>query len=156
GRPDPHAPATLDEVGLSLAPQHLDAHVVLAPRLLPAVAHEPRTIRVLVDYGEVVVNLAVFRAREDLAATHAHGFHRVHLSHGPGADVEVVHVLLDVEVARQPGEVVPVAHLVEHLGPAGLLRLRPSAAPIIVGEERQDFADCTVVDAPDGLAKAVV
>ena len=65
-------------------------------------------------------------------------------------------MLLDVEVARQPGEVVPVAHLVEHLGPAGLLRLVPAAAAIVVGEERQHLADRTVVDAPDGLAEAVV
>jgi hypothetical protein len=39
------------------------------------------------------------------------------------ADVEVVNVLLDVEVARQPSEVVPVPHLVKHVGPAGLAGL---------------------------------
>ena len=137
-------------------PEHLDAHVVLAARLLPAVADELRAVGVLVDHGEMVVDLAVLRAGEHLPAAHADGLDGILLLHHPGADVEEVDVLLDVEVARQPGEVVPVAHLVEHVGPVGLPRLGPAAAAVVVGEERQDLADRPVVDAPDGLAEAVV
>ena len=128
----------------------------LQPRLLPAVADELRAVGILVDHGEMVVDLPVLRAGEHLPAAHADGLDGVFFLHHPGADVEVVDVLLDVEVAREPGEVVPVAHLVKHVGPAGLARLVPSAAPVVVGEERDDVADRAVVDAPDGLPEAVV
>ena len=52
---------------------------------------------------------------------------RIFVLHDPGADIEIVDVLLDVEVARQPGEVVPVAHLPFHVGPVGLAWLNPDA-----------------------------
>ena len=139
-----------------LRAHHLDAHVVLAARLLPAVAEEPGAVGVLVDDGEVVVDVAVLRAGAHLPAAHADGLDRVLLLHDPGADVEEVDVLLDVEVARQPGEVVPVAHLVSHVGPARLPRLVPAAAAVVVGQQRDDLADRAVVDAPDRLAEAVV
>jgi hypothetical protein len=57
-----------------------------------------------------------------------------------------VHVLLDVEIARQPGEVVPVPHLIQHLGPVGLLGLVPASASVVVGQERDDVTDGSVVD----------
>ena len=69
------------------------------------------------------------------------GLDRVLVLHDPGADVEEVDVLLDVEVAGEPGEVVPVPHLVSHLGPVGLPRLGPAAAAVVVGQERDDLAD---------------
>ena len=62
-------------------------------------------------------------------------------------------MLLDVEVARQPGEVVPVSHLIQHVGPVGLARLGPAAAAVVVGEERRHLADRPVVDAPDASRK---
>ena len=69
----------------------------------------------------------------------------------PGADVEEVDVLLDVEIAREPGEVVPVAHLPGHVGPVGLPRLDPDAAAVVVGLQRVNVADLAVVDALDRL-----
>ena len=88
---------------------------------------------VLVDDREVVVDVAVLRPGAHLPAAHADGLDRVLVLHHPGADVEEVDVLLDVEVAREPGEVVPVAHLVLHVGPVRLPRLGPAAAAVVVG-----------------------
>ena len=153
---DPKSLARSDSSARPLGPQHLGAHVVLAARLLPAIADELRPVGVFVDDGEMVVDVAVLRLGEHLPAAHADGLDRVLVLHHPGADVEEVDVLLDVEVAREPGEVVPVAHLVVHVGPVGLARLGPAAAAVVVGEQRDDLADRPVVDAPDGLAEAVV
>ena len=102
---------------------------------------------VLVDHREVVVDVAVLRPGAHLPPAHADGPDGVAVLHDPGADVEEVDVLLDVEVAREPGEVVPVPHLVRHLGPVRLLGLGPAAAAVVVGEERDDLADGAVVDA---------
>ena len=71
----------------------------------------------------------------------ADGLDRVLLVHDPRADVEEVDVLLDVEVAGEPGEVVPVPHLVNHLGPGRLLGLGPAAAAVVVGQQGGDLAD---------------
>ena len=75
--------------------------------------------------------------------------------HHPGADVEEVDVLLDVEVAGEPGEVVPVAHLPVHVGPVGLALLDPDAAAVVVGLQRVDLADRAVVDPLDDLLEPV-
>ena len=64
-------------------------------------------------------------------------------------------MLLDVEVAREPGEVVPVAQLPLHVGPAGLPRLDPDPAAVIVGLECPDLSGFAVVNAPDRLLEAV-
>src|SRR5262245_40783410 len=76
---------------------------------------------------------------------------RVAVAQDPGADVEEVHVLLDVEVAAQPGEVVPVAHLPGHVGPTLLAAADPDAAAIVVGLQRDGVADFAVADAADAL-----
>ncbi len=135
---------------------HLYAHVVLAARLLAAVADEPRTIGIIISHGEMVIDLAILRLGEDLSASHADSLRRVLVLHHPGSDVKEVNMLFDVEIAREPGEIVPVAHLVEHFGPIGLARLGPAAATIVVGKKRYNFADRAVVDALDALAKAIV
>src|SRR5262249_48864228 len=88
----------------------------------------------------------------DLAAAYADALRRILVAHGPGADVEVVDVLLDVEVAGQPGEVVPVAHLPFHVGPVLLAREHPDTAAQIVGLKATDVADGAVVDAANHLA----
>src|SRR5207302_7569074 len=73
--------------------------------------------------------------RSHLPAPHADSPDRVLVLHHPGAEVEEVDVLLDVEVAGEPGEVVPVPHLVGHLGPVGLPGLVPSATAVVVRSE---------------------
>ena len=112
-------------------------------------------VGVLVDHGEVVIDLAVLRTGQHLPAPHADGPDGVLVLHHPGAGVEHVDVLLDVEVAGEPGEVVPVPHLVSHLGPVGLPGLVPAAATVVVGEQGNDLADRPVVDAAYGLAEGV-
>jgi hypothetical protein len=58
----------------------------------------------------MIVNVAILVAGEHLAATHAHRLDRVLLLHDPRADIEEMDVLLDVEVAGEPCEVVPIPH----------------------------------------------
>ena len=56
-------------------------------------------------------------------------------------------MLLDDVVAAQPGEVVPVAHLVLHLGLVLLVRLEPEHALVPVAAAGRDVADFAAVDA---------
>ena len=65
-------------------------------------------------------------------------------------------MLFDVEVAGEPCEVVPVAHLVVHVGLVGLARLGPAAGAVIVGEQRHDLADLAGVNAANRFAEAEV
>ena len=65
-------------------------------------------------------------------------------------------MLLDVEVAGEPGEVVPVAHLVIHLRPSRLLRLGPAAAAVIIGQQGGDLTDLAIVEPGDRFAKSSV
>src|SRR5205085_4523434 len=74
----------------------------------------------------VVVVLAVLLARANLAAALALRLGRVGAL-DPVGDVQVVNVLLGDVVAAEPVEVVPVAHLVLHLGLLGLARADPDA-----------------------------
>src|SRR6185437_3762661 len=110
----------------------LGAQVALAARLLARVANEPNAILELIDDREVIVNVAVVRAGKHGAAAHADRPHRVFVLHGPGADVEEMDVLFDVEVAGEPGEVVPVPHLIIHVGLVELARFGPAASAVIV------------------------
>ena len=91
---------------------------------LAAHAQHTGAVLVLELDAEVIEDLAEVGVDAHLAATHADGLHRVPLQ-GPVGDVDVVDVLFDDVVARQPGEVQPVARLPLHVGPAGL----PLAVP---------------------------
>jgi hypothetical protein len=57
--------------------------------------------------------------------------------------------LLDDQVATEPVEVVPVAHLVLHLALAALAGPDPDAGIVAVGPQEHDFANRAVVDALD-------
>ena len=62
-------------------------------------------------------------------------------------------VLLDVVVARQPGEVIPVAQLIFHVAPARLPRPHGSRGPGVVCRlHGHDLADRSIVDAADYFA----
>ena len=134
----------------------MDAQVVGAADLLPAVAEQLRPVGVLVGHRKVVEDVAVLRPGALLPAAQADGLDRVLVLHHPGTHVEEVDVLFDVEVAAQQGEVVPVAHLPDHVGPTGLARLDPDAAAVVVRLQAEDVADRAAVDAPHHLAEAVV
>ena len=58
------------------------------------------------------------------------------LSPSPSGLVEAMHVLLVVEVAGEPGEIVPVAQLELHLGPARLPRAERQRCPPCTSRER--------------------
>src|SRR5207253_7876192 len=99
-------------------------------------------------------DVAVFAPRADLPAAEADGFDGV-FTLQPRADIEVVDVLLDVEITREPGEVVPVAHLPSHVAPLRLPRLDPDRAAIVVGLQILDFADLAVVNPLDRFHKRI-
>ena len=79
-------------------------------RDLAAHAGDARAARVLVVDGEVIVDVAELRVGPPLPPAHADRLHRMRAQH-PVGDVDVVDVLLDDVVAREPGEVQPVADL---------------------------------------------
>ena len=102
----------------------------------------------------VVEDVAEFRFVPELAPSDADGLHRVFPA-GPGADVEIVDMLLNVEVAGEPGVIIPVAELVVHVGPSGLALLVPDGAAVVVGVEGVQVSDVAVVDALHDGAEAV-
>ena len=59
-------------------------------------------------------------------------------------------------VAREPGEVVPVAELVFHFAPGGLASDQAVGRAQVIALDGDDLADLAVVDAFDGLAPAEV
>ncbi len=65
-------------------------------------------------------------------------------------------MLLDVEVATEPLEVVPVAHLPGHVGPVRLTRLDPDRSAVIVRQQRVDLADRSIVKPSNRFAVAGV
>src|SRR5262249_14619032 len=155
---DPRAapPAASVQGGPPLRAQHLGADLVGAAHLLPAGGQQLRPALVLVGDREVVIDMAVFRPGPLLPAAGADGPGRVTVLHRPRAGVEQVDVLLDVEVARQPGEVVPVAHLPDHVAPVALTRLDPDRPTVVGRLQDEDLADGAVTDPPDGLAEAFI
>ena len=73
----------------------------------------------------------------------------MHVAAKPVADVQVVDVLLDDVIAAEPGEVVPVVHLVFHFGLlVAVLRAvaNPQAAAVPIDAREQDVADRAVVN----------
>src|ERR1041385_8061152 len=98
----------------------LRAHDVLgniAPTAIDvaALAEAARAIGVFELDGVVVEDFAVIRAFAHFAAAHAMRADGIALL-DPVDDIEVVNVLLADMVAAKPDEVIPVAHLVLHLG----------------------------------------
>ena len=75
--------------------------------------------------------------------------------HGPGHLVEAVNVLLDDVIARQPGEIEPVAQLPFHVAPVRLARLVPQCARVVGAVQGHNVADGAVVDALHRLALGV-
>src|SRR5262249_11398393 len=131
-------------------------HVVGAVGLLAAHAEALDAVAVLVGDGHVVVDVAELRAGAHLAAARAVAARRVLVAHHPGHLVQAVHVLLDVEVARQPGEVQPVAQLPLHVAPALLAGPVPQRAGVVGALQGEDVPDGVVVDPAHHLAQAGV
>ena len=114
---------------------------------LPAEAEHARAVGEEVFHGMVIVDLADAR-RSGPAGRPTPGPDRMALL-DPVADVDVVNVLLDVVVAAQPGEMIPVLHLVLHFGLARLAGPVPDARGVEVDRQVLHVADGAVVDALD-------
>src|SRR5262249_29049970 len=80
-------------------------------------------VRVLVHQGEMVPDVAVLGIGAGLAAADAPAANRQFVAHDPAHGVKPVDGLLDDVVAGKPAVVVPVAHLVLHVGATLLARL---------------------------------
>src|SRR5436309_3230513 len=72
----------------------------------------------------------------------------------PVNDVEIMNVLLDDVIAANPGEVIPIAHLIFHFGElASVLffqigaRMDPGSVAIPISAHRNDVANFAVVNA---------
>ena len=134
-------------------PDHPLRHVVAAAGDLPAHAHDPRAVGVLIFDGEVIEDIAVLGLGPDLTASHSGAFDGMGTD-GPVDDIQVVDVLLDDMVARQPGVEQPVTDLPLHVRPFLCLvahpvchsRLNPESAHVPVALSGDDVSDIAVVD----------
>src|SRR5207249_1091023 len=90
--------------------------IAVAALDLAALALHVDAVGILVVDGEVIEDVAELGAGADLAAAQADAADGMAVAQGPVDDVEVVDVLLADVVARQPGEVEPVAHLPFDIG----------------------------------------
>ena len=122
--PGAQRPLGVGQVDPALGADHVLADVVVAAGDLAGHRQHLHAARVLEVDREVVVDVAEGRIDPLLAAAHAHRRHR-RLADGPLEHVDVVDVLLDDVVARQPGEVQPVADLPLGVGPGRLPGLEP-------------------------------
>src|SRR5687767_14866749 len=103
----------------------------------------------------VIVDVSVIGTGANLTSAGANGFNRVLVLHHPRADVQKVDMLLDDEVTREPGKVVPVADLILQVAPTRLALPHPNRATIIAGLERNDLSDRAIVDALNSFTESV-
>src|SRR5262245_16498469 len=65
-------------------------------------------------------------------------------------------MLLDVEVAGEPGVIEPIAYLIFHVAPAFAASVMPERAGIVSALNGDDIADGAVQHAAESLAHAAV
>src|SRR5947209_6194503 len=117
-------------------------------RNLTALAEHAAAVRVF-EFNEVmVVNLSMAFGIADLTATHALGADGMR-AFDPVADIDVMDVLFDDVVAREPGEIVPVPDLVVHFRfvREPLDAIARTAIPITA--HRHNIAQSAILDAFD-------
>src|ERR1044071_2979501 len=105
----------------------------------------------------MVENLAVIRAFARFHAAHTPGTHRISLL-DPVCHIEVVNVLFDDVVATNPDKVIPIAHLILHLGQFAAVfllqfspRFYPGRRAVPINPHGHDVADRSIVQSLDGL-----
>ena len=116
------------------------------------------------DFFRRVTLQAVDDLQHLITESFEHGLHMMEQSAAEACDalgrvgalhpsdlVEAVDVLLCDVVAREPGEVEPVAHLVLHVTPLRLTTSVPQAACVVGGLHRRDLTERAVVDPLDRL-----
>ena len=121
---------------------------------MAALAEHPRAVGILELDRVMIEDFAVVLALAHLAAAHAVGPDRV-AALEPVDDVQVVDVLLDDVVAAEPGEVVPVAHLVLHFAQLAAVlcsssaRVDPRGRAVPIDARGNDVADRAVLQPLD-------
>jgi hypothetical protein len=142
------------EADKTLCPMGMVAEVRPAAGLLPALTEAVRAIGIGVLDAVVIENFADAGLGPDLPAANACGLHRC-APRDPVAGVDAVDMLLDNVVAAQPNEVVPVVHLILHLGHARLPRAVPDSLRMEVSPGEEQVANGSVVDLADGFSVAL-
>ena len=123
--------------------------------LLPAHASDASAVGVFELHREMVEDVPVRGVRAALPAAHRDRFDGMRAER-PVRHVDVVDVLLDDVVAREPGEVEPVPDLPLDVRPGGLARLHPQPALVPVDFRGHEVADGAGVDPLHGGAVAGV
>src|SRR6202044_1479080 len=136
----------LHHIDAPLRAEDVVVHVDRAVVLLAAAAERLHAVGIFIDHSHVVEDVPVFWLGAGLPAARAAARDGILVPHRPGRLVEAVDVLFDVEIARQPREVEPVANLPFHVGPAGLPRVVPQAVRVVAGLHGDDVADRALVD----------
>ncbi len=118
---------------------------------LAVLNEHPGSIGVLVFDGEVVVDAAGFFSFSNLGSCDAHGADGVCVF-DPVDDVDVMEAHIDVDVTALPGEVELIVELVLEFVPFGAAWEHGACGSHVPeGARVVDFADCSIVDAFDGL-----
>src|SRR5262249_34944554 len=107
-----------EHVACALGPQDIVLDLIGRVDPVPAVVVSAYVVRIFINNGEVIVNIAVAGVGADLAAPRAPAADRGFVAGDPAHGVDPVHGLLDDVIAAQPTVVVPVPHLVLHFTPA--------------------------------------
>src|SRR5262249_51504711 len=112
-----------EDVGHPLGAQDVVLGLVGRVDPVPAMVVAADVVGILIDDGEVSPDIPILGIGARLAAGDAPASDRRLVAGGPAHGVDAVHGLLDDVVAGEPAVVVPVAHLVLHVGAALLARL---------------------------------
>src|SRR5579872_5055491 len=94
--------------------------VVVAAVDLAARTIRPDAAGVFINDAEVVIYVPRFFTCAGLTAAGTGAPQGGLVAHRPSDLIEAVHMLFDVEIARQPGKSIPIAQLEFHLAPLGL------------------------------------
>jgi len=99
----------------------------------------------------MIKDFAVVGSAGLLRAAHAVSFDGMRILLDPVHDVEIVDVLLDDMIAADPGEVIPILHLVLHLAHARLARMFPWTLAVPIATHGCDVADRAVMQPLEGF-----
>ncbi len=137
-----------EHVGDSLRAQDIVFHLGVGLHPVAAMVIAAHIVGIFINDREVVVNIAIFRVGARLPAADTPAAHGRLVPHDPAHRVDSVHGLFDDMIARKPRVVVPVAHLVFHVGAARFTRLPgfPDAVRVVRRLDRDDIADLAVED----------
>ena len=149
-------------MGLARRSNGILVHLARATGNVPTLAHHGRTVGIGKLDAVMIKNLPMVLAPSNLPSAHPACFDRIS-AFEPIADVQVMNMLLVNMVATQPVEVVPIVHLIFHLGrlmPKSRCKIGPCAYPnpstIPVNLGQQNIADRTVFQTLNGFDVARV